>query len=133
MLAISSMVMADEAGKQAFLAYCSSCHGVDGKGKGSMKLVTESKPADLTVLSQKNGGNFPYLKVRRVIDGRIEKGNNNSAHMKGEMPVWGDVFTARKSNTAAGDIHSEAQAKMLILDIVDYLSSIQEQCVGECR
>ena len=128
-----SAVTAEEAGKKDFLTHCSSCHGIDGKGKGPMHLTTGTKPSDLTLLSQGNGGNFPYLKVRRIIDGRVEKGNTPNAHLKGDMPVWGDLFAGEKGNTAAGQIHGDAVAKMRILDIVDYLVSIQEQCVGECR
>lgn len=129
----AGMAFAEDTGKQDFLAYCSSCHGIDGKGKGPMYLTTSSKPSDLTLLSQANGGNFPYLQVRRVIDGRIEKGNSSNAHMKGKMPVWGDVFTGDKAESAGGQMHSEAKAKMRILNIVDYLVTIQEQCVGECQ
>ena len=133
LLVVNTAAFSEDTGKRDFMAYCSSCHGTDGKGKGPMYLSTPTKPTDLTLLAQEHSGYFPYLRVRKVIDGRIEKGNNNVAHMKGNMPVWGDVFTARKSNSAAGELHSEAQAKMRILDIVDYLVSIQQQCVGECE
>ena len=133
LFALPPVAMAEDSGKQDFLAYCSSCHGVDGKGKGPMYLTTPSRPSDLTLLAQGNGGYFPYIRIRQVIDGRIEKGNSNVAHMKGNMPVWGDVFSLGKSTSAAGEIHSDAKAKMRILNIVDYLASIQQQCVGECK
>lgn len=132
MLGITSLtVLAEDTGKQDFLVHCSSCHGIDGKGKGPMHLTTSTKPSNLTLLSQAHSGHFPYLKVRRVIDGRVEKGNTPS-HLKGDMPVWGDVFVGAKGNSAEGRIHGEAMAKMRILNIVDYLVSIQEQCSGDC-
>jgi mono/diheme cytochrome c family protein len=132
MFSMMSFSASDNDGKQDFLTYCSSCHGVDGKGKGPMHLTTKQKPADLTVLSQAHGGNFPYITVRKLIDGRVEKGNLRS-HMNADMPVWGKVFTAQSSHSAGGQMQSEAEAKMRILNLIDYLVSIQAQCVGECQ
>jgi mono/diheme cytochrome c family protein len=120
-----------DTGKQDFLLYCSSCHGVDGKGGGPMALSTPAKPKDLTVLSQANGGVFPYVVVRKIIDGRHDTGLAK-AHIKGDMPVWGDVFTLHSGKSVPAKVHADAVAKMRILNIVDYLVSIQEQCVGDC-
>lgn len=128
LLAASGMAFADTeeySGKQDFLNYCASCHGLDGKGMASAQQAGASKPKNLTLLSKNNGGQFPYLYVRSVIDGRIEAGNNVGAHMKGKMPVWGDIFVAEKGASAGGRLHGEAVAKMRILNIVDYLVSIQ--------
>jgi mono/diheme cytochrome c family protein len=125
-------VLAEDTGKTDFLTYCASCHGIDGKGKGPMHMTTDTRPTNLTLLSQAHSGNFPYLQVRRVIDGRVEKGNNRS-HLHGEMPVWGEVFVGKKAKSAGSEMHDEAVAKMRILNIVDYLVSIQEQCVGDCE
>jgi hypothetical protein len=127
-----SFVLAEDTGKTDFLTLCSSCHGMDGKGKGPMHLTTETKPTNLTLLSQSHGGNFPYLQVRRVIDGRVEKGNTPS-HFKCDMPAWGDVFVGTKGNSPDARMHGEVVAKMRILNIVDYLASIQEQCTGDCE
>jgi len=58
------------AGKELFHQRCSVCHGVDAKGNGSMHdpdSADESKrvrPADLTVLSEHNGGKFPTDRIR---------------------------------------------------------------------
>jgi mono/diheme cytochrome c family protein len=130
-LSLFASAHATTSGKQDYLAYCSSCHGIDGKGKGPLYLTTTKKPKDLTVLSQANGGNFPYVQIRKMIDGRIEKGNSR-AHFKDGMPVWGDVFASTKGRSVEGQMHGEAVAKMRILNIVDYLVAIQEQCVGDC-
>ncbi len=128
----AATVLAEDAGKQDFLAHCSSCHGIDGKGRGPMYLTTETKPSDLTLLSQSHSGNFPYVQVRQVIDGRVDKGNSRS-HLHGDMPVWGEVFVGAKGNSPEAKMHGEALAKMRILNIVDYLVSIQRQCVGACE
>ena len=45
-------------------------------------------PADLTALTQKNGGVFPEGKVSEFIDGTRDV----TAHGPRSMPVWGLVF-----------------------------------------
>ncbi|HEY9034747.1 MAG TPA: c-type cytochrome [Pseudomonadales bacterium] len=130
-LALTSVVPAvfaeSPAGQQEFTEYCASCHGIDGRGHGPQSLETGKPPRDLTLLSQANGGSFPYSRVRSVIDGRVERGKNSTAHLRGGMPVWGDVFVSEKGSSAASQIHGEAVAKMRILNIVDYLVSIQRE------
>jgi len=101
-----------------YLNYCAACHGVGGTGNGPMASELKVKPTDLTVLSKENGGNFPYLKLRKVVDGSYKEGNFR-AHSSHEMPIWGDVF--RKQ---AGDgSYSAAQAR--IMNILDYIAMIQ--------
>ena len=127
----TSLALADDGetitGQKEFTEYCAACHGVDGKGNGPKSLETDKPPRDLTRLSRANGGKFPYSRVRSVIDGRVAEGKDNSAHMRGGMPVWGDVFASEKGSSAAGQLHGEAVAKMRILNIVDYLAAIQEE------
>lgn len=132
MLILAQSVIAEEDGKNDFMKYCAACHGIDGKGSGDLSLASARKPADLTVLSQGNNGYFPYVKIRNMIDGRVDKGKVRT-HYDNDMPVWGKAFTDTKGKSVAGQIHGEAVAKMRILNIVDYLVSIQEQCVGDCK
>ena len=42
------------------------------------------RPADLTHISDRNGGTFPYAHIFAVIDGRY----GVQSHGKREMPVW---------------------------------------------
>jgi mono/diheme cytochrome c family protein len=65
---------------------CAACHGAEGKGDGPMAVLLTVKPPDLTVLAEKNQGNFPFSQVMRIIDGRAAVG----AHGPREMPIWGD-------------------------------------------
>ncbi len=116
----AGLALAD--GKNDFMSYCASCHGIDGKGS---EQKDGQKPADLTKLTSVHGGQFPYTRVRSIIDGRVDKGNVRN-HYKNDMPVWGNYFVAEKGSSAATQLHGEAVAKMRILDIVDYLVSIQE-------
>ena len=47
--------------KDMFANYCASCHGAEGKGNGPAAAALRTLPANLTVLSQKNGGNYPAI------------------------------------------------------------------------
>lgn len=88
------------AGKELYHQHCSVCHGVDGKGNGSLYDANSTDksvrvpPADLTLLSQRNGGKFPVARVRDAI---YSKGPI-PAHGTPDMPAWGDVFYSSKSD-----------------------------------
>lgn len=103
-------------GKFEFQNHCAICHGLDGKGNGPMANLLEVKSADLTQLSKKNGGQFPFWRVFRVIDGREEI----RGHGTREMPIWGIRFRIEGAK-------SEDQVRGRILLLVHYLQSIQEE------
>ena len=75
-------------GQAEYLDSCAVCHGVEGKGDGPLGDVLLERPADLTILAERNGGAFPYWRVFAVIDGRYIV----SGHGDREMPVWGRQF-----------------------------------------
>src|SRR5262249_20590301 len=76
------------SGQEMFMAYCAECHGLEGKA-GRPAGVTMGVPApDLTVLSRKNNGRFPYAVVRDAIRGE----NHRALYKSGEMPPWGHLF-----------------------------------------
>lgn len=74
-------------GAELFKVHCASCHGTTGLGNGPVAAVLRHRPADLTLFEIMNGGTFPDVKIRRIIDGR-----DVAAHGTPEMPVWGSVF-----------------------------------------
>ncbi|HEY3304277.1 MAG TPA: c-type cytochrome [Candidatus Binatia bacterium] len=77
-----------DTGRDLYLKYCSSCHGQDGKGNGSVTPVLKVKVPDLTLLKKNNKGVFPYNRVMSSIDGtRKVRGHGDPG-----MPVWGEVF-----------------------------------------
>jgi len=77
-----------KAGRPVYEQYCAVCHGREGKGDGGAASVFTVEPADLTQLSKKNNGTFPFWQTYRVIDGREEiKG-----HGTRDMPIWGREF-----------------------------------------
>ena len=99
------------SGSGDYQAYCSSCHGTDARGDGSIAKSLKQRPADLTLLAKRNGGVFPDEKVFKTI--------KSGGHNDSDMPTWGDVFA--KSTESAG---VEASAKR-IDTMVRYLQTLQ--------
>jgi len=119
-LFFGASAMADEgveaAGKNRYMDYCASCHGVDAKGAGPFAVMLTKKPSDLTLLSKNNGGTFPYDHVFEAIDGRDMIGG---AHGSKDMPIWGGEW---KDSSLA----SETALRGRILEMLIYLKSIQQ-------
>lgn len=76
------------AGEVIYLRYCAACHGRTMKGDGPVASGLKNHPGDLTTLTQKNKGVFPYDKVAGIIDGR----ETSRVHGTPDMPVWGEIF-----------------------------------------
>ena len=110
-----------EWAKADYINYCAACHGADGTGNGPMADQLKGQTSDLTVLAKNNGGNFPYPKVYRTIDGTWDKGNLR-AHGSNEMPIWGDVFRRK----AVGE-NSYMVTKGRIMSIIQYIESLQKK------
>ncbi|MGE0680181.1 MAG: cytochrome c [Candidatus Binatia bacterium] len=107
------------AGKIPYNQSCASCHGEGGKGNGMVASILMVKPTDLTQLSKKSEGTFPFWRVYGVIDGREEiKG-----HGLRDMPVWGQVF---RSQAATSPV-AESVVRGRILELVYYIQSLQEK------
>ena len=105
------------AQREAFERYCATCHGVDGKGEGVMSGFLKKKPADLTQISKKNGGEFPFHRTMQFIDGTTDV----RAHGDPDMPVWGEVF----AHETRGSPSQQAEIRTKILQITEYVRSIQ--------
>ncbi len=103
-------------GKQMYVSYCAPCHGVDGKGHGSVAPALKRQPADLSALSSNNGGKFPEQHFVAV----LQFGTSNSAHGTAEMPVWGPVL----GKMDPGSTQSEMKS-LRISNLTRYLESIQ--------
>ncbi len=110
-------------GKSSYGASCALCHGVDARGGGEIAELFQVRPADLTGLSERAGGRFPFPVVYHIIVDGMEK----SGHGDAEMPIWGDYFIAdalEDRGVSTGDAVHIAQGR--ILSLVYYLESIQE-------
>lgn len=101
-------------GETAYRRYCASCHGATGKGDGSIAGELRTAPSDLTLISKRNGGQFPLEKVVRQTDGR----ESIRAHGTPDMPAWGEVF-GRTRGTEAVTVQDA------VMQIAHHLWSIQ--------
>lgn len=109
------------AGRPLYEDNCMVCHGHNARGDGPMVtfgLLTMPAP-DLTLLSKKHNGEFPFWKIYRVIDGR----ENVKGHGTTDMPMWGDEFRLE----AGGGTMLQTEVRGKILALVYYLQSIQEK------
>lgn len=114
-----------DIGKHEYRNSCAMCHGADGKGGGAIVDLLKKAPTDLTTLSRKNGGVFPFDRIYAVIDGReAVKGHGDR-----DMPAWGDRYVA--DTTRAAEFYMdvpydmEMYARSRILALIDYLNRIQ--------
>jgi mono/diheme cytochrome c family protein len=117
-----------DLGKREYLNSCAACHGASGKltsGEGAGVEFLKTTPPDLTTLSKKNGGVFPYERVIMVIDGR----KLVSGHGSRDMPIWGDRYTREGVKAAEYyvdmpyDMEMYARARMHAL--IDYIHRLQ--------
>ncbi len=115
-VAESDINAAFDAGRQRFEENCGICHGLDGKGMGAFSELLNVEPPDLTVLTKRNNGYFPFTDIYNAIDGR----NLPLAHGREGMPIWGDRY---KQSVADG---SETLVRGRILELILYLQWLQE-------
>jgi mono/diheme cytochrome c family protein len=123
---LSGRAQSFDPGRMSFLSSCAACHGADGKGNGPLVSTLKVTPPDLTVLSRRNKGVFPWDAVYEVIDGRKQV----EAHGTREMPVWGFHYIPspyEAVNPTGGPGGTEATIEMHIRPLVDYLNRIQEK------
>ena len=85
-------------GKEMYVQYCSSCHGQDGKGNGSVSAFLKVKVPDLTLLKKNNKGIYPEDEVLVAIDGRRKL----RSHGDPQMPVWGASFSREVKDPKSG-------------------------------
>lgn len=101
-----------------FGEYCAPCHGVSGEGNGPAASALTPPPANLTTLSERNGGTFPEAKVVQTIKAGPGVA---AAHGSETMPVWGRVFS--QMNMAS----SEGIVQLRIRNLSEYIKSIQKK------
>ena len=58
-----------DIGKIEFERNCSICHGSYGRGDGPYAAIVKIRVPDLTMLSERNSGTFPFQRVYDTIDG----------------------------------------------------------------
>ncbi len=103
-------------GKEMFKQYCAACHGIDAKGHGPARSALKVPAADLTTLSKRHGGEFPYDLVTNI----LRFGPGVAAHGSADMPTWGAIFQYM-------DNYNQAVVQKRIKNLCDYLASLQEK------
>ena len=104
------------SGKQTYMQYCASCHGVDARGEGPAAFVLKTPPPDLTMLAKRHDGKFPYEYVSDV----LRFGTRILSHGSSDMPIWGPIFGSL-------DNYNEPAVRKRIKDLSDYLASLQQK------
>ena len=102
------------AGRERFEKNCAICHGIDAHGNGPFADLLNVKPPNLALLARAHGGDFPFTRIYRRIDGR----DLPLAHGTSAMPIWGT-----RLHREGGD---ETYVRGRILEIILFLESIQE-------
>ncbi len=120
--ALNAHALAQEMsyGQAEFLNSCASCHGEGGMGDGPLASVLTKPPADLTRLSDHNGGAFPYYRVFAVIDGRYLV----PGHGERDMPVWGQQFIEEDAKVY-GPNGGELITTERIHELTSYIETLQ--------
>ena len=103
-------------GAKIFQYRCAICHGVDGIGHGPDSVVLKHQVPDLTQISQRSGGKFPYQRVKDVIVG--EK-TGLLPQRNREMPILGPIFHKVEADQDWGEVRLEA--------ITKHVESIQQK------
>jgi mono/diheme cytochrome c family protein len=104
------------SGKQTYMQYCASCHGIDARGDGPATVVLKTAPPDLTTLAKRHGGKFPHEYVFDV----LRFGTRIVSHGSSDMPIWGPIFGSL-------DNYDEVAVRKRIKDLSDYLASLQQK------
>ncbi|MFD1193479.1 c-type cytochrome [Seohaeicola saemankumensis] len=110
-------------GRSAYGALCTVCHGDDAKGTGSVAELFAVKPPDLTTLTKRAGGEFPFSDVYQV----IMLGMDAPGHGTSEMPIWGDYFmTDALEDRGVNKTDAMYIAAGRALSVTYYLESLQQ-------
>ncbi|MFZ1471218.1 MAG: cytochrome c [Paracoccaceae bacterium] len=106
-------------GAQDFAAFCSSCHGAGAKGDGPMATTLDHRPADLTRIARRNGGDYPKLRVMAKIWGYT--GGKGGAAV---MPNFGPLLDSQMVPYDAGD-GIESPTPLRLVQLAEYVESLQ--------
>lgn len=106
-------------GAQDFADFCSSCHGVSGKGDGEMAATLGKRPADLTSLSRRNGGTFPTTRVMAKIWGYTGGKGGGTV-----MPNFGPLLDSDMVPYDGGD-GIMSPTPLRLVQIAEHLQSLQ--------
>ena len=113
----------NDRGRYEYGAHCAVCHGLSGKGDGVFAGVLKSTVPNLTELSKKNNGVFPFMRVYETVDGTWSV----PAHGTKAMPVWGPRYKAEAQESSFDDYlaNPEPFVRARILALTEYVYRLQ--------
>ena len=112
-----------DVGKYEYDRHCAECHGLSGKGDGPYVQLLRSGTVmpNLTELSKKNGGVFPYTRVYETIDGAVRVRAHGS---RIGMPIWGEAYQIESHNLSP-IYNPQVFARAKILALIEYVYRLQ--------
>lgn len=112
-----------DIGQREYKDSCLNCHGEFGDGNGPYAQLLNKRASDLTQLTKKNNGVFPFTRVYEVIDGRQVV----SGHGERDMPIWGNVYRIKAGEYYADmNYNPEHYVRSRILAVIEYISRLQK-------
>ena len=114
-----------DRGRYEYETHCAVCHGSTGKGDGPLaqQLKSATVIPNLTKLSRKNNGVFPFMHVYEIIDGT----QSVTWHGTREMPVWGPPYKSEAGESSYDDFRADAEVfvRARILALTEYIYRLQ--------
>ena len=90
-----------------------------------MQRCSRRKSLTSRLLSQRNGGTFPFQRIYDIIDGTVMI----SAHGTKQMPIWGQVYTLKSEENyftwRAFPWDDQPFVRARILALTEYVSRLQ--------
>ena len=102
------------SGERMYKQFCAACHGAEAKGHGPAASSLKVAPPDLTTLTKRYKGKFPYNYVSSV----LHFGPGVSAHGSSAMPTWGPIFQRLDEH---GDGSLRVQSEIAVRDRIQNL------------
>lgn len=103
-------------GAKIFQYDCAACHGADGRGHGPASVALKHALPDLTLISKRNGGKFPFQRVKDLMEGKQPE---PLAHGDREMPIWGPIFHEVEADQDWGEVR--------LVAITRHMEAIQQK------
>lgn len=124
----SQMAFAEKSnlGQQEFEQNCAICHGLKGKGDGPLAGFLEGRLPDLTKITERNNGVYPFNQIMETIDGR----RTYAVHGTKEMPTWGKEYNVEAAEYYfgyRGVYDARAFVRARILALAEYIYELQEK------
>ena len=118
-----SAAISRDRGKYEYGAHCALCHGLTGAGDGPYSGVPTKTVPNLTTLSKRNGGVFPFARVYEIIDGT----QASLTHGPREMPIWGPRYKIEAEESFYDDFRADREAfvRARILALTEYIYRLQ--------